>query len=116
MLVVDNDGSGEFSASAGIMNPTSGLVEYVTIDVNLDTAVPNGYGLRLVSPSGTVSSLLHPHTAISELYEGGTILSSAAFYGEEMSGAWILEVYDHLNDGNSVALNDWALKFHYRQP
>ena len=116
ILVVNNDGSGEFSANAGISNPSSGLVEYVTIDVNLETAAPNGYGLRLVSPSGTVSSLLHPHTAISELYEGGAILSSAAFYGEEMFGAWTLEVYDHLNDGNSVALNDWALKFHYRQP
>ena len=92
------------------------VVEYVTVKVDIDTAVPNGYGLRLVSPSGTVSSLLHPHTAISTLYDGSAILSSAAFYGETIAGDWTIEVYDHLNDGNSVALNDWALKFHYRQP
>ena len=116
MIVVDNDGSEQFSATTAISSATSGVVEYVTVKVDVDTAIPNGYGLRLVSPSGTVSSLLHPHTAISTLYDGSAILSSAAFYGETIAGDWTIEVYDHLNDGNSVALNSWALQFHHRQP
>ncbi|MDA9950707.1 S8 family serine peptidase, partial [Luminiphilus sp.] len=111
--IVADFSSGLRGASV-LTSDIAGVVELTTVKINLSTQIPNGYGVRLVSPAGTVSTLLQPNTHISALYDGSIVLTSAAFYGESTSGDWTLEVYDHRDDGLAVEVSAWQVQFHYR--
>ena len=70
--------------------------------------------VRLESPSGTMSTLLQPYTANTADVSGEVILSSNAFYGEDLSGTWQLLVTDHREDSQSVTLRDYEIEITYR--
>ena len=89
----------------------SGLVEFVRLEIELDHQFPRDIGIRLQSPSGTVSTLLQPHTSIKANPSGNPfVLASNAFYGEPLAGDWFLLIYDH---GASAGgeLRQWRLQF-----
>ena len=99
-------------------NASSGTVEFVWVRLNLNLAGNTEWstGIRLQSPSGTVSTILQPltwandNTTVSE----NIYLASAAFYGEAMAGDWKIYIYDHASDSDVVYVDDLAIKFFYR--
>ncbi|MFL2485704.1 MAG: proprotein convertase P-domain-containing protein, partial [Gammaproteobacteria bacterium] len=61
--------------------------------MNIDHAAPNTFGLRLTSPEGTEVNILQPYTNLG-VNPGDRYfpIGVNAFYGEEMTGTWTLEV------------------------
>ena len=94
-----------------ISNQAGGKIELVRLKIDFSIEEPGGLGIRLESPSGTVSTLLQPNTIFSVNPNRAVYLASAAFYGEDSSGTWKLKLFDHLDDGNELELRSWALKF-----
>jgi subtilisin-like proprotein convertase family protein len=89
-------------------------VEYVLVRLNLTHADPSEVGFRLTSPSGTTTSIWQPHVAVdTPVHAGGAYLSASAFYGESMTGDWVLSAYDHAN-GNSMTLHSYEIQIKYR--
>ena len=94
-----------------IINNESGTIELVRLKIDFSIEEPGGLGIRLESPSGTVSTLLQPNTIFGVNPNRAVYLASAAFYGEDSAGTWKLKLFDHLEDGNELELRSWALKF-----
>jgi subtilisin-like proprotein convertase family protein len=94
-----------------IANEAGGKIELVRLKIDFSIEEPGGLGIRLESPSGTVSTLLQPNTNFSVNPNRAVYLASAAFYGEDSAGTWKLQLFDHLDDGNELELRSWALKF-----
>ena len=95
---------------------TTGTVEYVRIRLNFSHIRPTQMGLRLMSPSGTVTTILQPFTSLNTNPGTGSsiYLSANAFYGESMAGSWRLYMYDHYTDYSQFYLGSWAVDFFYR--
>ena len=106
------------ATSVTINNPDAGTVEYVRVALNLST--PGGtvrsLGIRLESPSGTMSTILQPWSwANSSVDVDDTVLlASSAFYGESISGDWKVHFYDHQADGDQAFIETVSLEFLYR--
>ena len=99
-----------------LTSSTNGIIEYVRIRIPFSSAIANSVGFRLQSPSGTMSTILQPHTNINvNPFFEVVYLASSAFYGEPANGEWKLWIYDHDIDGFNVFLGNWGLKFFYRQ-
>lgn len=94
-----------------ISNEAGGKIELVRLKIDFSIEKPEGLGIRLESPLGTVSTLLQPNSTFTVNPNGAVYLASAAFYGEDSSGTWKLKLFDHLDDGNELELRSWALKF-----
>ena len=94
-----------------ISNDVGGKIELVRLKIDISIEEPEGLGIRLESPSGTVSTLLQPNTIFTVNPNRDVYLASAAFYGEDSTGTWKLKLFDHLDDGNELELKSWALKF-----
>jgi subtilisin-like proprotein convertase family protein len=94
-----------------LTNNDSGTLELVRLKIDFSLEEPGGLGIRLESPSGTVSTLLQPNTNFAVNPNRAVYLASAAFYGEDSAGTWKLKLFDHLEDGNELELRSWALKF-----
>lgn len=94
-----------------ISNDVGGKIELVRLKIDISIEEPEGLGIRLESPSGTVSTLLQPNTIFTVNPNRAVYLASAAFYGEDSKGTWKLKLFDHLDDGNELELRSWALKF-----
>ena len=95
----------------------SGTVEHVKIRVAWQhNYAANSFGFRLKSPSGTVSSILPPLTALQRTptTSDWVYLASNAFYGEEKSGTWELEIVDHFGDSLTGTFAQWGIQFVYR--
>jgi subtilisin family serine protease/subtilisin-like proprotein convertase family protein len=101
--------------SRTISESTSGTVEWVRVALLIDHSSPNHLGFRLESPSGTVSTLLPPVTALSTSLSSATwvYLPSNAFYGESMQGEWKIYILDHIH-GTTGTFARWGLQFLYR--
>jgi subtilisin-like proprotein convertase family protein len=96
----------EFTAPAGSKN----FIEFIRVIVNIDHGAPNTFGLRLTSPEGTQVNILQPYTNIG--YNPGDLyfpIGVNAFYGEEMTGTWTLEVLDYVGDGVNGVLKNWGI-------
>ena len=97
------------------LGPQPASVEWVSVTVRIDHPFPHDLAIELTSPSGT-RSVLNPafNDVLGPLKNRGhTIvwnLLSNAFYGEDPSGDWELEVIDAatLNEGYLVG---WDLRF-----
>jgi hypothetical protein len=87
-------------------------IEHTNIALKIDHAAPNHLGFRLESPSGTISTLLPPYTALSTALSSSNwvYLPTNAFYGEDTAGTWKLHIYDHVG-GTSGALVQWGMQF-----
>jgi subtilisin family serine protease len=94
---------------------TSGTTEYVGVRLNMTHARPAEIGMRLQSPSGTITTILQPFTATNVNPSGYNVyLAASAFYGESMAGNWQLHLYDHDTNGYQMVLTDWAIEFYHR--
>ena len=90
----------------------NGTIEHTNIALKIDHAAPNHLGFRLESPSGTVSTLLPPLTALSTALSSSNwvYLPTNAFYGEDKQGEWKLYIYDHFT-GTSGTIVQWGIQF-----
>ena len=93
----------------------SGTIEHVKVRIAFDHSLPNNLGFRLQSPSGTVSTLLPPLTAVQNnpTTDFWVTLPSNAFYGETKAGEWTLYIIDHLS-GIEGTFAQWGISFAYR--
>ena len=86
------------------------FVEFIRISVNLDHAAPWSVGFRLTSPQGTQVNIMQPFTNIGSnpgnLWFG---IGVNAFYGEDPTGDWTLEVIDYSEDGTAGTLKGFAI-------
>jgi subtilisin-like proprotein convertase family protein len=89
---------------------SSDIVETVEIAIKLTHAIPNSIGLRLMSPSGTISNILQPYTKITTNPSNFTFyIQSNAFYGESMAGTWTLAMDEYISDGTSGTMTSWKI-------
>ena len=99
-------------------NPTSGVAEYVRVVLNLDApgGTDRSIGIRLESPSGTLSTVLQPWSWANENLSAdeSIYLASSAFYGEAIAGDWKLHFIDHRDDGDQLHIETVSLEFFYR--
>jgi subtilisin family serine protease len=93
----------------------SGTIEHVKVRIAFGHSLPNTLGFRLQSPSGTVSTLLPPLTAIQNnpTTAEWVYLPSNAFYGETKEGVWKLVIIDHFS-GTTGTFALWGINFTYR--
>ena len=88
---------------------SSDFIEFIRVVINLDHADPRTIGLRLTSPSGTQVNIMQPYTNLGSnpgaLWFG---IGVNAFYGEQMTGNWILEVIDYAEDGTVGTLKGFG--------
>ena len=93
-----------------------GIIEAVRIDVGIAYDYLSDLSIALVSPSGTRSVLVSPFNGMRQVgFFSGIFddseeqkrspswlrLSSNAFYGENMKGDWMIEIFDHLDEENN---------------
>jgi subtilisin-like proprotein convertase family protein len=57
---------------------------------------------------------MQPYTANTGDVSGEVILSSNAFYGENLNGIWKLIVTDHAGDSEGVTVRDYEIEITYR--
>jgi hypothetical protein len=91
-----------------------GTIEFVKVTMDIVTTANEYMSVRLQSPSGTMSTLLQPYTANTADVSGEVILSSNAFYGENLSGTWTLLVADHRTDSESIIVRNFQIEVIYR--
>jgi subtilisin family serine protease len=77
----------------------SGTIEHLKVAMKISHSDPNHLGFRLESPSGTISTLLPPLTALATDLSSSqwVYLPSNAFYGETKVGDWKLHIIDHIS-------------------
>ena len=98
---------------APIPAPAAGpanFVEFIRVSVNLDHPAPWTVGLKLTSPQGTEVNIMQPYTNVGS--NPGTLLFGIgvnAFYGEDPTGDWTLNIIDYSEDGNVGTLKGYAL-------
>jgi subtilisin-like proprotein convertase family protein len=88
----------------------SGIIEFVKVTMDIVTTENEYMSVRLQSPSGTMSTLMQPFTANTGDVSGEVILSSNAFYGENLSGTWKLIVTDHWNASDTITVRDFQIE------
>jgi len=99
-----------FSDSAA----ASGIIEFVKVTIDIITTANEYMSVRLQSPSETMSTLLQPFTANTADVSGEVILSSNAFYGENLNGVWKLIITDHRGDAEGITVRDYQIEITYR--
>ncbi len=115
--IPDDDGGGASQTLTVSGLSESVNVEAVILELDINHPFPNDLGIDLVSPQGT-RSVLNPafnETLAIDMRGQSQLrwrLLSNAFYGEDPSGAWKIEVYDAA-DGDTGRLNSWRLRFYY---
>lgn len=93
-------------------------IESVVAEVFLTGEAPfHDLGVEVISPSGTRSVLLNPHSAFADSpassAQEGLLLASNAFYDEPAAGVWTLRVVDinsRQNTTSNANLKHWRLR------
>ncbi len=119
--ITDNNATG-ISRSISVTN-TPLKIEHVEVAINLTHANAGDLILKLISPTGTESILVHrpgktPGSVTSDTgdvsFDGSNTLNftfdTVRDWGESPNGNWTLQVVD-ANTGAVGTLNSWALKF-----
>lgn len=106
------DGGGRILTSTVMVEETIQL-EKATVFVNLQHKYGPDVELRLVSPSGTVSTLLN--TSVTDpdndfSMKGLYVPISVAFLGENSQGTWTLELVDKYTNYKIGTVTDWTLE------
>ena len=93
----------------------SGTIEHIRVAIAFSHLLPNSLGFRLESPSGTVTTILPPVTALTTNPTTAVFvqLPVNALYGEDKAGTWKLHIVDHLVGGTGT-FAQWAITFMYR--
>ena len=112
--IPDNDGAGVTHSLDVIDLPNTANLEAVLMEIRVDHWDAWDLGVELTSPSGTVSVLNAPFSAILAGYPGlrDWQLMSNAFYGESPNGTWTVRVVD-LAENDTGRLSSWRLRFYY---
>ena len=71
---------------------------------------PFRYNLRVTSPSGMQSQLLHAHNSLEEMPDDMFLISNA-FYGEDPSGDWTIEIIDSFRSSYAANLQHIHVRF-----
>ena len=107
--VTTNDGDGSYETFS--FSVTDSIdIEKISLLVNL-TGQVSDIKLELVSPDGTISTIIDTPTATTRTslnFEFG----SNAFWGENSVGTWELRVYDTNNNGSNITFNNSELTIH----
>jgi subtilisin family serine protease len=85
-----------------------------TVSVKMDVSITRlaKLGAELISPSGTRSMMLSLNNGSFAADARELILTSNAFYGEDMAGRWTLNLLSNINDEEGTAsLNSWSIRF-----
>lgn len=91
-------------------------VEHVEVVLNATHPSRGQLEITLVSPSGTVSTLMSNRLKdTSANYKNWTFMS-VRHWGEQANGTWTLQVTDRQGDDLSGTLNDWKLIVHGSKP
>ena len=114
--IPDEDGSGVNQTLVVSGMPGAANIEAVILEVDLNHPFPNDLGIDLVSPQET-RSIVNPafNDTLAIDLSGERIrwrILSNAFYGEDPSGEWEIEVYD-VADDDTGWLNAWRLRIYY---
>ena len=101
---------------------SSMFIEYIRFGFELNHDAPETIGMELISPSGTVITILQPyHAGVTNPYNDGyfsdptyrwVTTGVAGFYGEESLGNWILRITDYEVDGLPATFNRWRMQIY----
>ena len=115
IAIPDNNGTGVTQTVHVSGLPDDASVEAVLLEVDIAHEFPNDLGIHLVSPDGTrsvVNQVFNETLAVDDIPEIRWRLLSNAFYGEDPSGDWQIEVFDA--DANDTGdLEAWRLKIYH---
>lgn len=95
-------------------------VEYMTVTLNLTTPTLQNVTIELISPDGTVSTLVNRPVFTPDPYVDDEpypelpttlnyTLATARSWGEHLQGAWTLRV-SNADSGDTVQIQDWSIK------
>ena len=90
---------------------SNNFVEYVTVSVKFDHAVPKSVGIRLLSPGGTEVNIMQPFTTVttnpsSVIFQIGV----SSLYGEIIEGNWTIGLDDYVDDGVDGTFVYWGIE------
>lgn len=107
------DGDGR-SVSSSVIVEENMQVEQATVFMNLSHSYGPDVEVRLVSPSGTVSTLLNDRWS-GEAGKGLkmkdiNVMVSVGFMGEDSRGEWTLEVVDKTTNYRFGTLHNWTME------
>ena len=94
------------------LDPGIEFVEYVEVKVLMSATWVRELRIELESPSGRVSTLMHPdRSSVAHLRvsDGYFRLGSARHLGEDAEGEWRLRITDTVTGSNTVYLHSWLL-------
>ena len=115
IAIPDNSGTGVTQTVNVNGLPDDASIEAVLLEVDIAHEFPNDLGIHLVSPDGTrsvVNQVFNETLAVDDIPEIRWRLLSNAFYGEDPSGDWQIEVFDA--DANDTGdLEAWRLKIYH---
>lgn len=82
-----------------VQNADDLIVEWVGLTITTNYQFPGNLEIKLTSPSGTESKLLHFNNNLGtgkRFFENGFRLSSQAFMGENSAGVWTIEITSNI--------------------
>jgi subtilisin-like proprotein convertase family protein len=91
-------------------------VEHVEVIVNIQHPSRGQLDIALISPSGTVSTLMAGRARDHGANYRNWRLMSVRHWGEDAAGTWTLRVTDREGDDLSGSLKDWTLVIHGSKP
>ena len=112
-VTVGPQASDTYAESTATMRQEFEFIEFVEVNVVIDTPSVRHLEMDLVSPQGAVSELLVSSTKFSRKYSsplrGPYRLGSARHLGENPDGEWTLRLRDRINGGRASTLESWSL-------
>ena len=112
-VTVGPQASTTYGESTATMRQELAFIEFVEVNVVMDSPHLRHLEMDLVSPQGAVSELLVSSTTFSRKYSaplrGPYRLGSARHLGENPAGEWTLRLRDRINGGRASTLKSWTL-------
>ena len=103
--------SNQYQITVSNRDGYDGIIEWIRIGVRIDHADPSEFGMRLLSPSGTIHNIMFPYTAVTTNPSGSTFeLGIGGFYGESVAGTWTLVIDEYTDDGVDGVLEQWDIR------
>lgn len=114
MAIADHDGGGASTTIEVSGLPTDSNIEAVVVSISAEHQRPSDLSISIEAPSGTRSVVNPPFNAVlaSETGFHDWELLSNAFYGEDPSGTWTINVVD-LAENNTGSWTSAKLKIYY---
>ena len=88
-------------------NTSNILIEHFELKMNFDTTYTGDVEIRVISPSGTTSTLIDNSGGNTD-FNGDWTFTSNAFRGEQSSGLWTVNVVDSVS-GDILTVNNLSI-------